>query len=231
MKRFCVRAPYLLCAFVFVLLLADQWSKIYVKTHFYLGELYPVMGQWFYLCFVENEGMAFGWKLGSGHTAKIILSVVRIVLISYFVYILWRTTRANRPTAFTYFFALILAGAVGNLIDSLFYGLIFNDPSATSTYGIASLFGKPAYGNFLAGRVVDMFYFPLFSGHFPKWVPFVGGEDFLFFSPVFNLADAYITVGVALMIGFWKQIRPLRHHRPPTSCISSSYEHTHTNYR
>lgn len=200
MKKLPVR--YKLLAVAFVLLFLDQWLKCYVKTHFYLSELYPVLGQWFYLCFVENDGMAFGWTLGGGTAAKVILTLVRILGIGSFIYLFIRYLKKVRYKAdngrmlfFFYAATLVLTGAVGNLTDTLFYGLFFTE-SGLNAANLAQWSFAEHYGVFGMGRVVDMFYFPLFTGHFPQWLPIWGGEEFLFFSPVFNLADSYIFVGI-----------------------------------
>lgn len=179
-----------------LLLISDQILKIYIKTHFYLGEIYNVLGDWFKLCLVENDGMAFGWTLGNGPIAKIILTIFRIVIIFYFfrVFLKYLLTKVNKY--FIYAFALLLSGALGNLLDSVFYGLVFSE----SKIDIVAQIFTSHYGTIFLGKVVDMFYFPLFQGHFYSWIPLIGGSEFEFFSPVFNLADAYIFVGITTII-------------------------------
>lgn len=182
--------------FMALLLFADQLLKIYIKTHFYLGEIHNVLGNWFKLCLVENEGMAFGWTLGNGAIAKVILTVFRIVIIAYFFRIFLRYLRASVSKPFLYAFTLLLSGALGNLLDSIFYGLLFSESMPDT---VAQIFTNH-YGGIFFGKVVDMFYFPLFRGHFYSWIPVIGGSEFEFFSPVFNLADAYISVGISIII-------------------------------
>lgn len=179
-----------------LLLLVDQVLKIYIKTHFCLGEMHNVLGNWFRLCLVENEGMAFGWTLGNGSVAKIVLTLFRIVVIAYFFGVFVRFLHQNINKYFLYAFVLVLAGALGNLLDSVFYALIFSESTPMT---VAQIFTNH-YGGIFFGKVVDMFYFPLFHGHFYSWIPIIGGSEFEFFSPVFNLADAYISVGIGAIV-------------------------------
>lgn len=176
----------------------DQLIKIWVKTHFYLGESYQITS-WFQLVFVENNGMAFGMEFGS----KLFLTLFRIVAVGVLTWLICRLSRrADIPTGFMVCLALITAGAAGNIIDCLFYGLIFNNPMPPM---IATLFPEGGgYAPLLHGRVVDMFYFPLFSFDWPAWMPWIGGERFLFFQPVFNFADAAISVGMICMVIFYR---------------------------
>ncbi len=185
---------------VFLVLLIDQLIKIYVKTHFILdvGEQdeYHVIGHWFNIHFTENNGMAYGMEFG-GQFGKIFLSAFRIVAVTGIGYYLFTLTRKKEDKLYIVCIALIFAGALGNIIDSAFYGLIFSDES----YEIAKFMPVGGgYAGFLHGKVVDMFYFPIMEGHFPAWFPFWGSEDFIFFRPVFNFADASISCGVALII-------------------------------
>lgn len=163
----------------------------------FLGEEFPVFGNWFYIHFTENPGMAFGMEFG-GDYGKLALSLFRIVAvfgIGYYLYKLPQNTHKGLRISI----ALILAGALGNIIDSVFYGVIFND----SYNQLATIFpAEGGYSSLLHGRVVDMFWFPLFEGTFPEWFPFWAGEDFLFFRPVFNVADSAITIGIALIFLF-----------------------------
>lgn len=180
------------CLVLLVALLADQWLKVYVKLNFTLGECVHVF-DWFYLCFVENPGMAFGMSLGS----KLFLTLFRLVASGLMVwYIVW-LIRKKYSIGYITVIMFILAGAVGNLIDCVVYGGIF---TASTPYETASLCAVgQGYASWFMGNVVDMFYFPLFT--FPDWVPFWGGD--VFFSPVFNLADSYITVCVVVLIAFY----------------------------
>lgn len=186
-----------LCVIAAVLII-DQIIKIWVKTHMMLGDEFSVFGQWFYIHFVENNGMAFGMEMG-GSAGKVFLSVFRIVAVIVIAYYLVRLCRRGGKTSLVACIALVWAGAVGNIIDSVFYGVIFD-----SSWGqVATLFPEAGgYSTWLHGRVVDMFFFPLIESTWPQWVPWVGGESFVFFRPVFNFADASISVGVVLLLLF-----------------------------
>ena len=190
-----------LAFFIISLLIIDQAVKIWIKTHMMIGQDFSVLGDWFKILFVENNGMAFGMELGAGKWAKTILSLFRIVAVFGIGWYILKLIKEKAPLGVLFSFALIFCGAIGNIIDSLFYGMIFND----SHYQVATLFPpEGGYSSFLHGRVVDMLYFPLIKGQFPSWFPFWGGEDFLFFRPVFNLADSYITIGVCILILFYR---------------------------
>lgn len=154
---------------------------------------------WFYITFIENMGMAFGMQLGS----KIVLSLFRVVAIGVLGYYIWQQVKRNARTGYIVCLSLVLAGAAGNLIDCMFYGMMFNE---SSPYYLSYLvdFGT-GYAPFLMGKVVDMFYFPLIETEWPTWMPFVGGEHFVFFSPVFNFADASISVSVVLLLLFYRE--------------------------
>lgn len=182
---------------VFLVLLIDQVVKIWIKTHMYLGEEYEVT-KWFVIHFTENNGMAFGMEFG-GKAGKIFLSLFRIFAsLGIGWYLIHLVRQKSHPLIITCF-AFIFAGAVGNIIDSAVYGLIFSD----SMNGVSTFLPpEGGYAGFLHGRVVDMIYFPLFSGRFPDWLPIWGGDTFLFFRPVFNIADSSISIGVVLFIIF-----------------------------
>ena len=181
-------------------LVADQTLKLWVKLGFFLGDSIPLFGQghtWAYLQFVENRGMAFGLEFGGGF-GKIALTLFRIVAVIGIGYLLVRAIKDKRNNWLVASLSLIFAGAMGNIIDSAFYGLIFD---ASTPFHKAVLFpAEGGYAPFLHGAVVDMFYFPLMHGHFPQWLPIWGGEGYEFFRPVFNVADAAISVGVVMLI-------------------------------
>lgn len=183
---------------VAAIILIDQAIKIWVKTHMALHESIHVTN-WFYIAFIENNGMAYGMQLGS----KLLLSLFRVGAIGLLSYYLWLQVKRNARTSYVLCLSLILAGAIGNLIDCMFYGLVFD---ASTSYNVAGFlpFGE-GYAPFLMGKVVDMFYFPLIVTTYPDWFPFYAGEEFIFFSPVFNFADSSITVGVALLILFFRK--------------------------
>ncbi|MFW5889969.1 MAG: lipoprotein signal peptidase [Marinilabiliaceae bacterium] len=186
---------------IFGILLLDQALKIWVKTTMMLGDDIPVFGDWFYIHFVENNGMAFGMELG-GDWGKIALSLFRIVAVFGIGWYLYKLSCQEAHKGLIISISMVLAGALGNILDSAFYGMIFDH----SYSQVASLFpGEGGYSSFLHGRVVDMFYFPLLSGNYPDWLPFVGGQDFVFFRPVFNVADSSITLGILSILIFQKQ--------------------------
>lgn len=181
-----------------LILIADQVLKIWVKTHMVLGQEYHILGNWFIIHFIENNGMAFGMEI-AGKFGKIILSLFRIGAVIGICWYLVHMIKEKASTTLILIISLILAGALGNIIDSAFYGIIFSD----SNYQIARLFPEQGgYSTFLHGKVVDMFYFPVLRGTFPDWTPFIGGNSYIFFRPVFNIADSSITIGVALILIF-----------------------------
>jgi signal peptidase II len=193
-----VRKPLII---VFLVLLIDQCIKIYIKTHFFLGDEYHVAGNWFVIHFTENNGMAYGMEFG-GQFGKLFLSTFRIVAVGGIGWYLWSLTKKQEDKLYIVCIALIFAGALGNIIDSAFYGILFSD----SGYDIARFMpAEGGYSTFLHGKVVDMFYFPIIQGHFPSWFPIWGTEDFIFFRPVFNFADFSISVGVAMIILYQKR--------------------------
>ncbi len=190
---------------IVLILIADQVLKIWVKTSMIIGSRGEIdmIGDWFILHFTENEGMAFGMKFG-GDFGKIILSIFRIIAVIGIGWYLVRITRRKESFGLVLSISLILAGALGNIIDSAFYGMIFSE----STYHEAArLFpAEGGYSSFLHGKVVDMLYFPVIKGYYPSWFPLWAGNEFIFFRPVFNIADSSITVGVAILIIFQKKI-------------------------
>lgn len=192
---------WLVTSIVVAVILIDQILKIWVKTHFYLGEELTITS-WFKLLFIENNGMAFGMELGS----KLFLTLFRLCLIGALIWYILKIRKATCVrTGYIVCLSLILAGAIGNIVDCVFYGLIFNNPMPPE---IAIMFPDGGgYGTAFHGLVVDMLYFPLFSFTWPEWIPVVGGEVFEFFKPIFNFADAAITVGIlVLLIFFHKDI-------------------------
>lgn len=184
------------------ILLVDQILKFWIKTNMALGDEFSVIGKWFIIHFVENNGMAFGFEFG-GEYGKIFLSLFRVAAVIGIGWYILKLIKKDIPMGFIACVSLIFAGAIGNILDSAFYGLIFSD----SIGHVASLFPKGGgYASFLHGRVVDMFYFPLFSGVYPNWVPFAGGSEFQFFRPVFNVADSCITIGIFSIIIFYRKL-------------------------
>ena len=183
---------------ILAILLIDQAIKIWVKTSMTLHESIHIT-DWFYIAFIENNGMAFGMQLGS----KIVLSLFRVIAISLLGYYIRQEVKRQARTGYIILLSMVLAGAAGNLIDCMFYGLVFN---ASSPYYLSYFvpFGT-GYAPFLMGKVVDMFYFPLIETDWPQWMPFVGGDHFIFFSPVFNFADACISVSVVWLLLFYRK--------------------------
>ena len=187
-------------ALFFCVLVIDQIIKVWVKTSMHLGEHIEITS-WFHIALVENNGMAFGWELLGG---KLFLTLFRLVAVSFIGWFIWKEIRCNRPFGYIVCLTLIMAGAAGNIIDCLFYGLIFNNPPYPYTAQLVPL--GMGYGDFLFGRVVDMFYFPLVKWTMPSWMPFYAGEECIFFSPVFNFADAAISCGIIALIIFYHKL-------------------------
>ena len=183
---------------VLVVLIIDQVIKVWVKTHMTLHEQIEILS-WFKIVFIENNGMAYGMEIGS----KMFLSMFRIVAVGVLGYYIWQQAQKQARWGYIVCLSMVLAGAAGNIFDSMFYGLIFN---ASSEYYVSYFvpFGT-GYDSFLMGKVVDMFYFPLIVTTWPDWMPIWGGQEFIFFSPVFNFADSCISVGVALLVLFYRK--------------------------
>jgi signal peptidase II len=175
--------PFLL---VLAIILIDQWTKLYIKNHFFIGEEINVLGNWFKLHFTENYGMAFGFEFG-GKMGKVFLTMFRIIFVAGIFWYILDLIKKQAGTTYVLAWAMIAAGAIGNIIDSVFYGVFFQ------------------YDTWFHGRVVDMFYFPLFRTIIPQWFPFWAGEEFEFFRPVFNIADAAISIGFVLILIYQKQ--------------------------
>jgi signal peptidase II len=184
---------------IITVLLVDQLSKIYIKTHFFYGEEVEVLS-WFKFNFIENKGMAWGTEI-PGQYGKILLTAFRIIVVPCIGYWLWDTIKKGGSNFLKVAIALIFAGALGNIIDSVFYGVIFDD----SYDHLATLFNEKPYGTWFHGKVVDMFYFPLFEGDFPEWMPVIGGNHFKFFNAIFNIADIAISTGVGILLFFNKK--------------------------
>jgi len=184
----------------FILILFDQTLKIWIKTNFILGEESKIF-DWFIIHFTENNGMAFGIEFG-GYTGKKILTLFRIIVVGIGIKYIYDLTKTRFSNGTLIALGLIIGGAIGNIIDSSFYGIIFNESYNNVARFMPELGG---YSSFLHGKVVDMFYFPLMNGHFPNWLPIWGGEHFIFFRPVFNIADAGIFTGIFLIFLFYRK--------------------------
>lgn len=182
---------------IFIILFLDQTLKIWIKTNMYLGEEFSIIGNWCRIHFIENKGMAFGMAFG-GDIGKFLLTLFRVIA-SILIFVYLKRIIARKDSMLTvYSMTLIFAGAVGNIIDSIFYGVIFSE---STFFNIAQIFPpEGAYGTFFHGKVVDMFYLPIIDTTYPSWFPFVGGEPFSFFNAIFNIADISISVGVCLLV-------------------------------
>jgi signal peptidase II len=196
---------------ILLIIIADQALKIWIKTNFHLNESQQVIGSGFQLYFVENPGMAYGWKFG-GEWGKMALTIFRMIAVVFGTWYLQKIIREKQHRGFIFCASLVYAGALGNLIDSSIYGLIFDkgmtvNPEIKDYVGYNGLatFSAKGYASFLHGNVVDMLYFPVIKGQFPSWLPLWGGDHFEFFRPIFNIADASITTGVISILVFQKR--------------------------
>jgi signal peptidase II len=214
-----------------VIIIVDQFLKIWIKTTYPTGHVMDVIGSKFQLYFVENSGMAWGWKFGN-EIGKIVLTLFRLAAVVFGTWYLARIVKHHYHRGFIICAALIYAGALGNLIDSMFYGMIFDkgmhyNPAThdfDGYFGIASLTFGGGYSSFLHGSVVDMLYFPLIRSTFPNWLPLIGGKDFEFFSPIFNIADASISVGVITLLIFQKRFFKRSRNIPVHSTVETNTE-------
>jgi signal peptidase II len=185
---------------ILLVLVLDQISKIYIKTNFLYGEE-VVIFDWFRIHFIENNGMAWGAEFG-GKAGKLFLTIFRLFAITGIGYWLFQSIKNKAPNLLIISISLIFAGALGNIIDSVFYGIIFNSPP----HATATLFANQPYGKLFFGKVVDMLYFPIWNGNLPSWIPFYGGKPFTFFNAIFNVADTAISTGVGILIVFNKKV-------------------------
>ena len=203
--------PWKIIILVTVILVFDQMLKIWVKTHMFIGQDFHVVGNWFLIHFVENPGMAFGLEFG-GKAGKLFLSVFRLILIMVFIYYIRVLIRKKAPQGFILCVSLILTGAIGNMIDCAFYGLIFGSGTTFNaelgsyiSYSGISQFSNDGYALFLQGCVVDMLSFPIIQGTYPDWVPFKAGSSFVFFHAIFNIADMAVTIGIFSVVLFHRK--------------------------
>lgn len=190
------------CIFILLILFLDQVSKIWVKTHMVLGQDYAVFGDWFYILFTENPGMAFGVTLGNGTLGKLLLTAFRLLMTSLIAWFIGKLLQRNIAKGLVIGLAAVFAGAMGNIIDSIFYGVFFTD----SLGEVARLLPpEGGYETFFFGNVVDMFYFPIIETQYPSWFPYHAGRELIFFHPIFNVADIAISVGIFYIILFQRR--------------------------
>ena len=207
--RFRITADWLSCLVIFAILAIDQIIKIFVKTNMAIGDDIKI-NDWFYICFIENKGMAYGMTFIN----KSMLSIIRLIAIIVIGIYIHRQVKNKARIGYILCLSMVLAGAAGNIIDSMFYGMCFTE---STMYSVSTYVGwGNGYAPFLMGKVVDMFYFPIIRTTYPLWMPFKAGEPFIFFSPIFNFADACISVGVVLLLIFY---------RKEISSISFSFSH------
>lgn len=204
---------------ILIIIVVDQALKIWIKTTFPLGHVTDLLGfKWAQLYFIENKGMAWGWEWG-GEWGKIMLTLFRLAAVIFGTWYITKIVKDGYSRGFIVCAALIYAGALGNLIDSMFYGLIFEESTYTS---VARIFPPHGYASFLHGKVVDMLYFPMVHTTFPNWIPGIGGKDFEFFSPIFNIADASISIGVIALLLFQKRFVRKTHQTEEHHTLSTS---------
>ncbi|MFL5774523.1 MAG: lipoprotein signal peptidase [Flavisolibacter sp.] len=217
---------------ILLIIIADQTLKIWIKTHYPIGHVTNILGmKWSQLYFIENEGMAWGWKWG-GEWGKMLLTLFRLAAVIFGSWYLVRIVKQNYSRGFIICAALIYAGALGNLIDSIFYGVIFDRGMSFNAVlndyvpysGVAHLTWTHGYQGLLHGSVVDMLYFPMVHSTFPSWFPFVGGKEFEFFSPIFNIADASISIGVITLLLFQKRLVRKKDHDIHSQTVTTNTE-------
>jgi len=222
------RSAVNLVVLILIILIADQFLKIWIKTSYPTGEVLKVFGwSWFRLHFIENSGMAWGWQFGDD-TGKVILTLFRLAAVVWGTWYLRKLLKEKYSKGFLICAGLIYAGAAGNLIDSMFYGMIFDkglhySPIVKEYVGYMGVatFSSQGYGSFLHGSVVDMLYFPIISGVLPEWIPVFGGQPFEFFSPIFNIADAAISVGVITLLLFQKRLLEKSDNTPSATGVTN----------
>jgi signal peptidase II len=212
-------------ALILLILFIDQALKIWIKTNFSYGLVTNVGGlKWFQIYFIENEGMAWGLKLG-GDSGKLLLTVFRLAAVIFGTWYLGRIVKQRYTKGFIICACLIYAGALGNLLDSIFYGLIF---SSSDYNTVATMFPAQGYAGLFHGKVVDMLYFPIVKSTYPEWIPFLGGKKFEFFSPIFNVADASISIGVITLLVFQKRYIRRMERRETHPTVETATESTDT---
>ena len=218
-KRMKISTAWKSIIIVSVIIVFDQALKIWIKTNMEHGESFSVFGNWFLIHFIENPGMAFGWKFG-GKAGKLFLSIFRLLAIVAFTWYLVKIIKEKAPQGFIISVSLVLAGAIGNMIDCAFYGLIFDTGTTFNVetgeydyyYNSISKFSLDGYATFLHGCVVDMLSFPIFEGFYPEWLPILGGKRFVFFGPIFNIADSAVTTGVlSIVIFYWGYLKKVEY--------------------